>query len=171
MKTLSVTLGICLMLCGCSVKESSNLAQTYATEVAKVLDSGDYAKAKTMAIKALHEKPEVAEYSVAVAFAAVKLNEPSVAKEHFNKALDILGPEAKTDPERVDDCAMVLVCLGRKAKALATLNEGVERFPRSLALQKLHDDLDEWSKELSEYSIENAEQPAAQLQSKGAPSD
>lgn len=160
MRSLIVVLSVGLVLCGCAQKESRSLAQTYAAEAAIALDSGKYSEAKAKAIKATEAKPEVAEYSVAVAFAAVKLNEPSVAKEYFNKALAILEPQSKTDPERVDDCAMILICLGRKEEAVTILNKGVKQFPNSEVLKKLHGNVDAWTAELSEYSIGNAEQSA-----------
>jgi len=78
MKSLSIVLGFSLVLCGCSAKESPSLAQTYAAKAAKALDRGNHAEAKTMAIKAFQKKPKVAKYSVAVAFAARKLNYQSI---------------------------------------------------------------------------------------------
>jgi len=152
-----LAVGLLISLCGCSHREPVDEANQYASKASRALEKKAYVEAKTMALKAHGLKPEVAEYCVAVAFASIKLNEQGDAKDYYNQALAILERESQTDPDRVDDCAIVIVFLGRRDAARAALDSGINRFPEAANLREVRNDFDEWCAELSEYAITTAQ--------------
>ena len=124
----------------CDHPEPGPAAGEQAAAASRALRSGDFAKAKEHARRALDRKPGVVEHRIALAMAEAALGNEARARRHYRKAEAALG--RAEGPDGVDDHAMVLALLGHPERAKRVLKQGAESFPDDKPLGSLAADAD-----------------------------
>ena len=113
-------------------------AQELAREASSAMQASNYAVAKELMLEAVSLRPDVVEYQVGVAMAALEQQEPETARAHWELALVLIAPQSDVDPEKVDDHVMILVALGREAEARSLIQDAYQKFSDSEAMQALY---------------------------------
>jgi Flp pilus assembly protein TadD len=136
-KLATVVFGcLAITICGCNqppADRAAELARTASHE----MNAGKYSEAFEHLEEAVILKPKVADYHVGLGMAAIKLGNKDAANEHYVKARLILSREAETDPDRVDDYAMIMTLLAQPETARDIIRDGSKRFPDSETLKTL----------------------------------
>ena len=139
-------------------KQDGTEAAQLASFGSVALQKGEWQQAYDLLARASALRPSVAEYHTGAGMAAVKLGRTDVAERHYDTAAQILAKQAMTDPERVDDYALLLGLLGRHEEATTVLKDGAERFPDAQMLEQLAKTPDPFAEAVSEYGIKKTEQ-------------
>ncbi len=117
------------------------------------MSAGNYSEAFKHLDEAVRLRPDVAEYQMSLGMAAIKTGDKATATVHYETARRILAREAETDPDRVDDYAMVMTLLAQQESARDVIQDGLKRFPESENLKALSGATDQLLKTWSEFSI------------------
>lgn len=140
-------------------RNNTKLAGKLASEGSFAMNDGDFEGAFQKMERASIVKPNVAEYHVGAGMAAIKLSKLNDAIRHYQSADQILSVQSASDPERVDDHALVLFLLERDQQALDVIQSGIKRFPESAMLKRLATNTNSFAEMAQEFGIRNTEPP------------
>jgi len=153
-KSILIIISIALPFAGCKV-DSQEQASEISSQASWWLAKGNYYKAKELFIKASDLRPSCAEYHIGIAMASLKVKDLETAGIRYQKALEILEVQSRNDPNRVDDLAMVLVCLGREEGAREEINKAKERFKNNGMINSLSDNFNVLIESWDEFRIDD----------------
>lgn len=158
MRTITVVIAVSAILTttSCQKRHKAEAAQL-AVSGSAALQKEEWQSAYDQFERAAVLRPSVPEYHTGAGMAAAKLGRFDVADRHYAAAEQILVPEARTDPERVDDLALLLALRGRHKEAAGALKDGSERFPAAKSLQILATQTNSFQGMVLQYGIDRNE--------------
>ena len=130
-------------LVSCSPAHQPNIqsrSQQLASESAAAFNAKDYGKAQKLAVEATRIDPQFAEAWVGYGMASVRLEQTTIARQAYERALSLHQARHRQDPldpNQVFQQIYLLVLLGRPAEAEKLLSQARTDYPNDEQISKL----------------------------------